>query len=122
MKLLSVPCKCGWKFPGSHVCVDPDVPLDPAVARKHGIRTKTLVAAVTDEQREKFEAYADTIKDREAEMVRRYLEGFGIKKIAEDMGAGHGTVLKALNRAQDAGVVKIRPRGTNTRYRAHQEA
>lgn len=124
MKLRSIPCKCGWKFIGDHICVDPERPLDPAVARKHGIRLKGAgpISAVTDEQREAFEEYSKQVSSREAEMIARYMDGFGIKKISDDLGAGNGTVAKVLKRAEEAGVLKVRARGVNNRFRAHQEA
>lgn len=77
---------------------------------------------MTDEQREAFEEYSKTITSREADMIARYMDGFGIKKISEDLGAGNGTVAKVLKKAEEAGVIKVRPRGLNNRFRAHQEA
>lgn len=119
--MSSAPCQtCGWKFPGFHICVDPKSPLDPHVARKHGIALKGGAAAafaeMDDVQKRRLDEYKAGLNERDIQMIDLYVGGLGMKKICAELGAGLATVMRVLKRAQEAGVVTIRPRGLNNRF------
>lgn len=120
MKLLDEPCKCGWKYEGFHICVDltqPE-PVRKVKVRKPRARLAHQAAKSSPEWRAKLSAAAlrhqaeirERNKSRDEDIIRLYSDEYmTIREVAAVIGINYATVTGVLSRAQEAGLVVIRP-------------
>lgn len=118
-----IPCeRCGWEWPGDHVCIDLSVPIDPRIQRKHSVayasfRTPEHRRQLSEGLTERWQRHREATAGRDAEIVRRYNQGgIGIKKLGEQFSIAYQTCSGILRRAEMRGETKIRPRGNNIRW------
>ena len=117
------PCQTpGCKWPNWHICLDKNDPKYREVQTVKTTRYKMtpehrakLSEAQSRRQAEKRAAF----KERDALIVKHYTEGgLGMNQIAPLLGIAQSTVNKVLKRAQDEGLVTIRPVGRNLFHRS----
>lgn len=115
MKLRDVPCKCGWKFLGFHICIDLSSP-EPTAPKSHKKRFHEMSpaqkAAWDESQKLRWQEHHDKHRDRDAKIVERYNEGnVGYRALSEEFGCAHTTIQRVLKNAELAGQTVIRKRG-----------
>lgn len=134
MKMLDKPCaRCGWKYPGDHVCIDMSTPeLRRAAQRvvvervyKKRVYTAPKSEAQLEQARSNLSEHWAAIRaenaPRDAKLVDRYNEGgIGQKQLSREFGIAQSTVGNILRRAQDRGETIIRGRGLNIRHGYHE--
>lgn len=121
MKLRDNPCpRCGWKYPGFHVCVDLSQPIDRAIQNKHnqaymGLRTPEHRARLAAGLTERWRRHREETEERDLAIVEAYEKGMSMKNISREYGPAYQTVAGILMRAG----VQIRPHGTNGKGDIH---
>lgn len=110
------PCaRCGWKWRGFHICVDPSTPepkQKQTIKRRH-------ISDRSDSHREALsesnEARWRRINfERDAALVDRYKDGdVGFRGLAKEFNLSYKTVALAMKKAQERGEVEIRPAHRN---------
>lgn len=108
MKPVS-PCeRCGWKFPGFHICVDlgtPEPKIEKKVKKSGKKRSNLTMEEYWDKRRK------DDIPRNDA-LAAIYMEGgIGLVGLSEQFGISHATVSKILRQYADAGILEIRKPG-----------
>lgn len=135
MKLREQPCeRCGWKFPGFHVCVDLSQPVAPDVLKKHIpdrprrnpgmtkiVRTEEHLQHLADGRNHRWERHWEETRERDVELVRRYMDGLGFRPLAIEYGISYQTARAIVKRAVARGEATIRPAGTNLRWTQKKE-
>ena len=117
VKLRDTPCeRCGWKYPGFHICVDLSRPLDPAIAKKHRpqpshIRSEALIQMLQDGRAKRWERHREEMAERDAEIVRLYKTGLGFRVLAAQFGIAYQTARNVIRRAEANGEVVVRDPG-----------
>ena len=128
--ILDQPCqRCGWKYPGFHICafdfstvegVMEATKVEPAKVTKSGKRKPPSLAhqsvggSVTHKERIAAgvrAAYARDPKrvERNKEIIRLYEdEEFSMRAISEKVGADFRTVANVLHTASDRGEIVLR--------------
>lgn len=111
------PCQtpgCDW--PNWHICLDK---TDPAHTKVHERRPKRVGRKMTESQkqmisesqRQRHATLRARSQGRDDQIIKYYTEEeLGMSRIAERMGIAQATVSKVLHRAQDEGVLKLRPK------------
>lgn len=96
--------RCGWKFPGFHVCVDLSEPhsfegqISPPVKRSESTVNRYSADRVLN-------------AERDSKIVINYIHGHSSSAIAEKFSIPTHTVLRILHRAEAEGFLTLRPRG-----------
>lgn len=123
VEMLATPCKCGWRYPGFHICVDLSRPIPREIAIKHGIipdpekkkkkiqRSEDHMAAINDGRAARWQRHREETAERDLQILDEYKNGMGFRQISIKHGMGYGTVVKVMKRFANEGLVDIRPRG-----------
>lgn len=131
------PCKNEWcNHPNYHVCIKPGTPdlfpqLLGEMIRKNkkgpwnkglkgykvGPRTQDHIDNITASQRERWERVREQNRHRDENIVSEYAKGgLSIKDLEIAFGISRNAVRAVLHRAQEAGLVVIRPVGVTKAY------
>lgn len=121
MNYRDTPCeRCGWKFPGFHVCVDTSTPVDPQIQMKHNKGAGMISAAHLERlqlgRESRWHRHREETMERDKNIVERYKEGdISLKELSRDTGLAFQTVRNIVQRAVERGEVEMRARGQNVR-------
>lgn len=122
MKLRDQPCeRCGWRYPGFHVCVDLSKPIDPRIMKKHtdryaAVRTAEHRRKLSEGAYERWERHREEMAPRDAKIVAAYKDGMTYRELAIEFHLAQQTIMGIIHRAAENGEVQVRPRGKNIRW------
>lgn len=117
------PCaRCGWKYPGFHVCIDMSDPrarqviLTPLQQIKNekdrysGIESDETRARKRDAANRYWASHHEKHKERNKEIISLYRdEIWSVRELSAHFTLDDRTVRAVLHRAEDQGVLTIRP-------------
>jgi DNA-binding CsgD family transcriptional regulator len=110
VKLRDNPCeRCGWKFPGFHVCVDLSTP-EPATKATHPDMTPSQLESLNQARLSRWERHRLATADRDKKIVEMYKDGKTLKEISEEIELAYPSVNKIVTRAAERGEVRKRKR------------
>lgn len=130
------PCKNEWcNRPNYHVCIEPGTPdlfpelLGQIIAKqkrkgqpwnkglKTGPRDQNYIDNITASARERWERVREQNRARDESIVSEYAKGgLSIRDLEMAFGMSRNAVRAVLHRAQDAGLVVIRPQGVTKTF------
>lgn len=130
MKKRETPCaRCGWKYPGDHVCIDLSTEAARKDAQRVVLRPRNAVyrpvsertkEALRQSAAERWQRHYESNRERDARIVERYNAG-GVSQptLAMEFDISKSTVQKILKRAAVEGLTTMRKRGSNIRHGAY---
>lgn len=121
MKLREKPCeRCGWKFPGFHICVDLSAPCAqenqlhpprPKATRSYpnGL-SEAHVTALNEGRTQRWLKHRAKHSERDAQIVQRYKDGLSFPALAKEFDIAYQTARGVIHRAAEEGLVVVRPK------------
>lgn len=105
------PCgRCGWKYPGYHLCLNLSEPMMQKVGPTVTKRVRKKAESSSTEDRESNARLRDVhFKERNKKIVRLYaVEKMSMGEIAKELLIDDSTVMNVLHTAKDRGEITIR--------------
>lgn len=121
MRVLDESCpRCGWRYPGFHICVDLSTPEPPPPPIKkprprrfdrYDTNRSSLEwkASIARSMQNRAATLREKNKARDEALVQSYANGLTVREIQAETKLNPETIRRALHIARDEGRLTIRP-------------